>query len=113
MECKRVQWDEILLHYYEEYMEDAPYNSIFDTACRDFIPELAKELEEEDQKFADALVEEQKRTIAAKKERDRKKKEKKKIDKKQKVSVKDNKEEKKKTPEIKEMNLKFDDDDSL
>jgi len=28
MQCKDVQWDEILLHYYEDQMEDLPFNNI-------------------------------------------------------------------------------------
>lgn len=62
-------WDEILLHYYESQMEEVSYNDLFDLAVNEYVPELAEVLEEENQEFADSLLEEQKRTIAKQKTR--------------------------------------------
>lgn len=69
MLCKDVQWDEILLHYYENQMEDLPFNNVYEIACQDFIPDLADEFEKENEEYAQALVEEQKRTIEAAKKK--------------------------------------------
>tara|TARA_R100000951_G_C2553418_1_gene153213 strand:- start:222 stop:563 length:342 start_codon:yes stop_codon:yes gene_type:complete len=63
MECKVVQWDEILTHYYENQMEELGYNTVFEIATREYIPELAEEFEEENKEFARALVKEQKATL--------------------------------------------------
>lgn len=73
MECKEVQWDEILLHYYEDQIEEIPFNSLYDIACQEYIPEFAEQFEEENQAFADALVEEQRRDLERKKRREGKK----------------------------------------
>jgi hypothetical protein len=70
MDGKTLQWDDILHHYYEEQMEEIPFNAVFDIACKDYIPDLAQDLEDEDEAYAKALVDEQKRTIEAKKKRD-------------------------------------------
>jgi len=69
MECKEVQWDEILTHYYENQMEEIGYNQVFELAVRDYIPELAAEAEEEDKEFAKSLVKEQKASLAKQKAR--------------------------------------------
>ena len=106
MEGKIIQWDEVLLHYYEDQMEDLPFNSIYDIACQDFIPELADQYEKENEEYAQALLEEQQRTIEAKKKRDAKKKQ-----------LKQPKKEEKQEPEQidqpkpPEMNLRFDDEE--
>lgn len=70
MECREVQWDEILTHYYEEQMEELSFNHIFEVACQEYIPELAEEFEKENQEYADSLLEEQQRTIERKKKKD-------------------------------------------
>lgn len=62
-----VGWDEVLLHYYESQMEGLSHNQLYDLAVSEYAPELADILEEENQEFADALIEEQKKTIAKKK----------------------------------------------
>lgn len=67
-----VSWDDILLHYYEYQMDQIGYNKVFDMAVQEYVPELAEEYEEENQAFADALVEEQKRTLERKKKKDTK-----------------------------------------
>lgn len=69
MECKQVQWDEVLLSYYEENMNDLPYNQVFDIACQEYIPELAQEFDKENEEYAEALVEEQQRTLERKKKK--------------------------------------------
>ena len=63
MECREVQWDEVLTHYYESQMEELGYNQVFDIATKEYIPELAAEFEEENKEFARALVKEQKATL--------------------------------------------------
>jgi len=74
MECKVVQWDDILLHYYEEQMEDLPFNSLYDIACQEYIPELAEEFDKENEEYAMALVEEQEKTIKKREAKQAKKK---------------------------------------
>jgi len=73
MDGKTIQWDEILTHYYEEQMEEIPYNAVYEIACKDYIPELAEEMEAEDAAYAESLVEEQRKTLEAKKKREKKK----------------------------------------
>jgi hypothetical protein len=67
MDGSVVLWDEVLLHYYESQMEELSYNQLYDLAVNEYVPELSEILEEENQEFANALIEEQKRTIAKKK----------------------------------------------
>lgn len=69
MECKVVQWDDILLHYYEGQMEELSFNNLFDIACQEYIPELAEEFEQENAEYAEALREEQERTVKKREER--------------------------------------------
>lgn len=114
MEGKYISWDDVLLHYYENQMEEMPFNAIYDIACQDFIPELAEQYEQENEEYAQALVEEQQRTLEAKKKRDAKK---------AKVEEKPQNEEQTETSETEkplkpdsmpkppEMNLTFDDED--
>lgn len=64
MDCKVIQWDDILVHYYEDQMESFGYNTVFEIATREYIPELAEEFEEDNKEFARALVKEQKATLA-------------------------------------------------
>lgn len=71
MECVTIQWDEILLHYYESRLEDIGYNQVYEIAVKDFIPELAEEYEEDNREFAKSLVAEQKRTLAKQKARNK------------------------------------------
>lgn len=73
MDCKVVQWDDILLHYYEDQMEDLPFNSLYEIACREYIPELAEEFDKENEEYAASLVEEQQRTVERKKKKDEQK----------------------------------------
>lgn len=75
MQCKAVQWDEILLHYYEEQMEDLPFNTLYDIACQEYIPELAEQYEKENEEYAQALVEEQQKTIELRKKKNKQKQE--------------------------------------
>lgn len=114
MEGSVIPWDEVLLHYYEEQIEDMPFNAVYDIACQDFLPDLAEEFEKENEEYAQALVEEQKRTLEKKKKRDEKK---------AKVAKKPQKESKSDTSESEktlkpepnekppEMKLSFDDED--
>ena len=74
MECKVVQWDDILLHYYEDQMEDLPFNNLYDIACQEYIPELAAEIDKENEDYALSLVEEQQRTVKKREARLAKKK---------------------------------------
>ena len=71
IEGKVVQWDEILLNYYESQMEDIGYNQVYDMAIQEYIPELAEKFEDENQAFANALIAEQHQTIAKKKAKDK------------------------------------------
>lgn len=71
MECVVIQWDEILLHYYEDRLEDIGYNQVYELAVKDFIPELAEEYEEENREFARSLIAEQKRTLAKQKAKEK------------------------------------------
>ena len=75
LEGRVVLWDEVLLHYYESSFEEAGFNAVYNMAVQEYIPELAKEYEDDNQAFADALIEEQNRTIAAKKKKEAKEKE--------------------------------------
>lgn len=106
-EGKVVQWDEVLLHYYECQMEEIGYNHIYELACQEYIPELVEQFEEDNAAFAKALEEEQARTIEANKHKLSSKihKTQEKLDK---VSSKVPKEEK---PAPKSMNLSFDEED--
>lgn len=100
MECKVVQWDEILLSYYEENMSDLPYNQVYDIACQEYIPELADQYEKENEEYAEALVEEQQRTV----ERRKKKQE-------AKAKAEPKVEEPKEQPKPPEMKMSFDDEE--
>lgn len=75
--CSRMQWDDMLLHFYEDSMENVMYNDIFDMACANLLPEMQEKIEEENRLYAEALVEEQKRTLEKKKLKEKKKIEKK------------------------------------
>jgi len=112
MDCREVQWDEILTHYYESQMEELGYNQIYDVATREYIPELAEQYEEENKEFAQALVKEQKETL-------KKAEAKKRASNSQKTIVSGAKKEEPK-PDNKElpappppMNLTFDDDEEI
>ena len=54
LDGKIIQWDEILLHYYESQMENMEYNQVYNIAVEEYLPELSDEREIEDQAFADA-----------------------------------------------------------
>jgi predicted nuclease with TOPRIM domain len=69
----KIPWEEILLHYYEAGIESLEYNEVFDLAVKEYLPEFMNQADEEDQAFADSLINEQKATIAAKKAKDSKK----------------------------------------
>ena len=67
-----MQWDEILLHYYETQMEGIGYNEVYEVATKEYIPELAEQYEEENREFAKALVKEQKETLKKAKAKEKK-----------------------------------------
>jgi hypothetical protein len=69
-EVNELPWDWILLNYYEDAIENQSYNEVFDLAVREYLPEFVKEIEDEDEEFANSLVEEQRRTLRAKKEKE-------------------------------------------
>ena len=70
LEGHLIQWDEMLLHYYESQMENVEYDEIYELACREYVPELAEQFEQDNTDFAKALEEEQERTIAKKKQQE-------------------------------------------
>ncbi|HBI01739.1 MAG TPA: hypothetical protein DDY18_08985 [Flavobacterium sp.] len=66
----KMSWPELLLHYYEAGFEKLEYNEIYDMAVKEYLPEFIQKADEEDQAFADSLLEEQQATIAKKKAKD-------------------------------------------
>jgi len=92
----------MLLHYYESQMENVEYDEIYELACREYVPELAEQFEQDNTDFAKALEEEQERTIAKKKQQNQ-------------VVKKETTQKKQQEipPEVKPptMNLSFDDED--
>lgn len=73
MEGNVVAWDEVLTHYYEDQIEDVSYDKIYEIACREYVDEIAEEVEKEDEEYAKALIKEQKKTLKKKKEKEAKK----------------------------------------
>ena len=61
-----LSWTDIVGHYYDQQVEETPYNLIYNSAIDLYVPEMAEEEEEADQAFAESLVEEQKQTLAKK-----------------------------------------------
>lgn len=59
----KLPWDEILLHYYESNLANKSYNDVFDLAVDEYLPEFVQAAEEQDQAYADALIEEQKASL--------------------------------------------------
>lgn len=66
-ETFKIPWDELLLHYYESSLANKSYNEVYDLAVEEFLPEFVKEAEDDDQAFAESLLEEQEATLKAKK----------------------------------------------
>lgn len=60
----KLSWSELLLHYYESKYEEMEFNDIYEMAKKEHLPEFIKEANEEDQEFADSLIDEQNATIA-------------------------------------------------
>ncbi|HLD91729.1 MAG TPA: hypothetical protein VI911_12080 [Patescibacteria group bacterium] len=58
-----LSWPHLLQQYYQNQVESSDYNKIYDLAIQTYIPELATEIEEELQDFADSLADEQERTL--------------------------------------------------
>jgi len=56
----KIPWTDIISHYYDDQIEEAPYNAIYDMAVTEYLPEVAKAEEVENQAYADSLVQEQK-----------------------------------------------------
>jgi len=77
-----MDWDYILTHYYESSLEEISYNNLIDIVKDEFVPELKEQEDKEADEFAKSLEEEQAQTLINKKI---------------------------KAPEIKPINLKFDD----
>lgn len=59
-----LPFDTVLTNYYEQTMEDMPFNALFDQVIEDFLPELQEERTKEDQDYAKALEDEQAMTLA-------------------------------------------------
>ena len=79
-----LAWTEIVSHYYDNQIEETPFNIVFNMAVDDYCPELAEEEAKADQAFADSLVEEQAETLSKKSIKDKNIK---KIDKKEKRDI--------------------------
>ena len=62
----KLSWTDIVGHYYDQQVEDTPYNLIYNSAIDLYVPELAEEEERADQAFAESLVEEQAETLSKK-----------------------------------------------
>lgn len=65
----RLSWVEIISHYYDNQIEEIPFNVIYNMAIDEYVPELAEEQEALDQAYADSLVEEQQETLRKKAEK--------------------------------------------
>ena len=65
----KIPWDELLLHYYESSLANISYNEVFYVAVEQYLPEFMNQAEQEDQAFADSLLEEQKATLKAHKKK--------------------------------------------
>ena len=63
-------WPTILTHYFDDQLDNIPYDTAFDMAVDDYFPEFAKQEDEENQAFADSLIEEQERSLARKEARE-------------------------------------------
>lgn len=70
-EVYKLPFPFLLQHYYEDRLDEMDYNELYDFACAELLPEFMKQREDEDQAFADSLIEEQKRTLEAKAKRDK------------------------------------------
>lgn len=68
-ETFNLAWDDILLHYYESALEDRDYNEIYEAAI-EYIPELQRAREEEDEELNRELEAEQEETLARKRQRE-------------------------------------------
>lgn len=61
-----LPWSFILLNYYEDQVDKLEYNDAFDRLV-DYLPKVQKLEDEENQQFADDLIEEQQKTLKKKK----------------------------------------------
>lgn len=59
----KLPWTEIVAEYYDSQIEQSEYNTIYEIAENQYLPEVAEAREESDQAYADSLIEEQKRSM--------------------------------------------------
>lgn len=95
----KLPWDEILIHYYESTLEDRNHNELFDLAMDNYLPEFVNRKEEQDEAFAQSLIDEQELTLSKKRVKTRKEVKKAKVAKSEQSEGKD------------EMNLNFNEED--
>ena len=93
----KLEWTFVLQQYYEKTLENLDYNDVYDLAVKDYVPEFADQEEKENREFAQSLIKEQKATLAKKEAKKQKQ-----------VPISESKASKK--PEVKTMNLNFDDE---
>lgn len=100
MDTFKIPWDQILTHYYESMLEDRKYNDIYDMTVEDWLPDIKKKKEIEDDQWIMELEREQQELL--------KRKEMKAV-KKTPVKKKVDKEEEGPVKEL--MNIKFEEED--
>jgi len=66
----QLDFEHVLLNYYESTFEEIPYNDLYDIAIEDFIPELAEQNNEDAEQYAKDLEAEQIRTLERKARRE-------------------------------------------
>jgi len=66
LETYKISWELILLHYYENSLENKSYNEVYELACQEYLPEITKQKEAEDEEFIKQLEKEQEDTLKLK-----------------------------------------------
>lgn len=93
----KLSWPFIVSQYYEDQIENADFNSTFDLAVSNYLPDFIDQNERDNEEFAKALVEEQETTLNKKNKKTKKTE-----------NIKDVE-----VPKIKEYSMNFEDDDDL
>lgn len=69
-QVRKMPFMHILQEYYETQIEGYEYNDLYDMTVQQLIPELMRAREEQDEEFAQNLVEEQQRTLKRKEKKE-------------------------------------------
>ena len=47
----KLPWDDVLLTYYEDSLDEMGYNRTYDMAIEEYVPEIIEQMEKEDEEF--------------------------------------------------------------